>query len=98
MGKDDKEPTQDREHLRGKKAEITDDLEEAEARSGSVDELTPERTPGDEAVLDAPIPTTGVGAGVMPGRVRPLGEAEIGEGERVLEDESKANRTPRRPG
>lgn len=89
MGED---PVEDREKLRGKKAEIGDDLETAEAKSGSVDERAPQPHTGDDVDI-APAPAAGVGPGQP---VSPL--EDVGEGEQILELERKAQRTPRRPG
>ena len=84
MAKDDKKPTP------------ADDIEAAEAKSGSVDERIPEAIGVDHARgLEAPapaayIPQAGVGVGA------PL--EEIGPGEQVLEKEREHLRIPRQRG
>jgi hypothetical protein len=92
---DKKDSVEDREELRGKKAEISDDLETAQAKSGSVDERIPEHYAVDEAPRVAGPPAMGMPqAGIgLPGP----GE-DAGEGERVLELERKAQRSPKQPG
>jgi hypothetical protein len=93
MGK--KDPVKDREALREDEPEVDDDLETAQAKSGSVDERIPERFATDEAPAVAGTPAMGMPqAGVgLPGP----GE-DLGEGERVLEQERKAQRTRKSPG
>lgn len=92
MGKD-KDPVEDRDDLRGKKAEVEDDLETAQAKSGSVDERIPEHYATDRVHADDPIPA----AGIPQGRLTP-GDDKLGEGEEILELERKAQRAPKQPG
>lgn len=90
----EKDPVKDRATLREQEPETTDDLETAEAKSGSVDERIPERYATDDA-MDAATPAPTVpqaGIGI------PHPGEDAGEGERVLETERKARRTPKRPG
>lgn len=95
MGK--KDPVEDRADLRDDEPEITDDLEMAQAKSGSVDERLPEPTGVDTVMTGSagrPVPATHIpqgGIGV-PAIERPS------EGEQALEVERKATRTPKRPG
>lgn len=66
-----------------------DSIEEAQAKSRSVDERVPERSPGpgpDQPIPASHVPQAGIG-------LPPI--EDLGEGERVLEDERKERRTPR---
>lgn len=90
MGK--KDPVEDRAELREDEPEITDDLATAEAKSGSVDERIPEHFATDKAptIAGPPamrMPQAGIGL--------PLPGEDAGEGELVLEQERKAQRTPK---
>ncbi|MGH2378127.1 MAG: hypothetical protein ACRDGT_06580 [Candidatus Limnocylindria bacterium] len=90
----EKDPVKDRAALREDEPEITDDLETAEAKSGSVDERILEPTDADAIKADRPVPASNVpqgGLGVPPAE-RPS------EGERALEHERKAQRAPKQPG
>ena len=93
MGK--KGPVEDRAELREDEPETTDDLETAQAKSGSVDERIPERFATDDAPTVAGPPAMGMPqAGIgLPGP----GD-DLGEGERVLEQERKAQRPRKSPG
>ena len=93
--KETKDPMKDRGALREDEPKTTDDLETAEAKSRSVDERVPERLATDKIGVDAPVPASHIPAGRVPGP--PVYEDE-GEGERILEAERKALRTPKRPG
>jgi len=92
--KETKDPMKDRGALREDEPKTTDDLETAEAKSGTVDERIPERYATDD-VADVATPARAVpqaGIGV------PHPGEDAGEGERILELERKAQRTPKRPG
>ncbi len=93
MGK--KDPAEDRAELREDEPETTDDLETAQAKSGSVDERIPEHyaTDGVAGAAGAPamgMPQAGIGL--------PLPGEDLGEGERVLDLERKAQRSRKSPG
>jgi hypothetical protein len=93
MGK--KDPVKDRASLREAEPEPTDDLETAEAKSGTVDERIPEHYATDDAVGRAGAPAMGM---PQAGIGLPTPGQDLGEGERALEAERKAQRTPKRPG
>ena len=92
---DKKDPVKDRGALREDEPEVDDDLETAQTKSGSVDERIPEHFATDDAPTVAGPPAMGMPqAGIgLPG---PGGD--LGEGERVLEQERKAQRSRRSPG
>jgi hypothetical protein len=90
-----KDPAEDRAKLREDEPETSDDLETAEAKSGSVDERIPEHYATDDAVGPAGAPAMGM---PQAGIGLPTPGVDLGEGERVLESELKAQRTPKRPG
>lgn len=93
MGK--KDPVEDRGALREDEPEVDDDLETAQAKSGSVDERIPEHFANDDTPIIAGPPAMGMPqAGIgLPG---PGGD--LGEGELVLEQERKAQRSRKSPG
>lgn len=93
MGK--KDPVEDRADLRDDEPETTDDLETAQAKSGSVDERIPDQFANDDTPIVAGPPAMGMPqAGIgLPG---PGGE--LGEGEHVLDQERKAQRSRKTPG
>lgn len=92
MGK--KDPVEDRADLRDDKPEIDDDLETAEAKSGSLDERLPEPTDVDRIKAERPVPATHIPQGGLgfPAVDRPS------EGEQALEVERKAQRSKKSPG
>jgi hypothetical protein len=91
----DKDPVEDRAALREEEPHIDDDIETAQAKSGSVDERIPEHFGVDRAGVEAPAPGTYLpqaGIGIR----SPVDEE--GEGERVLEKEREARRIRKQPG
>jgi hypothetical protein len=90
-----KDPAEDRAKLREEKPDPADDLETAEAKSRSVDERIPEHYATDDAVGSAGAPAMGM---PQAGIGLPTPGQDLGEGERALEAERKAQRTPKRPG
>jgi hypothetical protein len=100
MAKDDKrekDPVKERAALREEEPETTDDLETAEAKSGSVDERVPESYGVDKAKgIDAPAPASYIPqAGIAVPRSL---DDEPGPGEAILEKERQHRTTPKRPG
>lgn len=85
-----KDPVKDRGALREDEPETTDDLETAEAKSGSIDERVPEGFPTDAVGIDAPVPASAI---PQAGIAVPHPGEEPGEGERVLDLERKAQRS-----
>jgi hypothetical protein len=91
-----KDPALDREDLRDDEPSPNDDIETAEAKSGSIDERAPEPSAAATARgLEAPAPAVGLPQG---GVAVPRGEEDPGPGEQVLEKEREHLRLPRRPG
>lgn len=93
MGK--KDPAEDRAALREDEPEVGDDLETAQTKSGSVDERIPPQFANDDTPIVAGPPAMGMPqAGIgLPG---PGGD--LGEGERVLDQERKAQRSRKSSG